>query len=73
MAEQLELAIQQAQEAVTRQGDTVRSLKASLKDGKAEKVGSMSDFGPCAAAGLAPEDCLAPTIAPRNCTARLHA
>ena len=27
-----------AQLAVTRQGDTVRSLKASLKEGKAEKV-----------------------------------
>lgn len=38
MSEALEKAIQEAQEAVTKQGDTVRSLKASLKDGKAEKV-----------------------------------
>ena len=27
-----------AQAAVTKQGDTVRSLKASLKEGKADKV-----------------------------------
>lgn len=38
MAEQLEQAIQAAQDEVTKQGDTVRSLKASLKDGKVEKV-----------------------------------
>ncbi|GLC40466.1 hypothetical protein PLESTB_001261900 [Pleodorina starrii] len=38
MAEHLEKEIQDAQEAVTKQGDTVRSLKASLKDGKAEKA-----------------------------------
>ena len=31
-------ALKDAQEAVTRQGDAVRSLKASVKDGKAEKV-----------------------------------
>jgi hypothetical protein len=35
----LEEAITLAQEAVSKQGDTVRSLKASAKDGKAEKVG----------------------------------
>lgn len=39
MAEQLEQAVQAAQEAVTKQGDTVRSLKASLKEGKIEKAG----------------------------------
>jgi microcystin degradation protein MlrC len=38
MAEELEKAIQAAQEDVAKQGDVVRSLKASLKDGKAEKV-----------------------------------
>ncbi len=38
MAEELEKGIQAAQEEVTKQGDVVRSLKASLKDGKAEKV-----------------------------------
>ena len=37
-AQQLEEAISLAQEAVSKQGDTVRSLKASAKDGKAEKV-----------------------------------
>ena len=31
-------AIEQAQLAVTRQGDAVRSLKASVKEGKASKV-----------------------------------
>lgn len=40
MTEQMEKDIEAAQEAVTKQGDTVRSLKASLKDGKAEKAGS---------------------------------
>ena len=40
MAEELEQAITAAQEAVTRQGDTVRSLKASLKDGAIQKVGA---------------------------------
>lgn len=34
----LQQAIEAAQEAVTKQGDTVRSLKAELKDGKVEKV-----------------------------------
>ena len=34
----LEQDLTVAQAAVTRQGDTVRSLKASLKEGKAEKV-----------------------------------
>ncbi|KAG2487478.1 hypothetical protein HYH03_013900 [Edaphochlamys debaryana] len=38
MTTDLEKQIQDAQEAVTKQGDTVRSLKASLKDGKAEKA-----------------------------------
>lgn len=33
----LQQAIEAAQEAVTKQGDTVRSLKAELKDGKVEK------------------------------------
>jgi hypothetical protein len=36
--EALEAAIKAAQEAVTYQGDTVRSIKASAKEGKAEKV-----------------------------------
>jgi hypothetical protein len=34
----LEQQIQDAQAAVAKQGDTVRSLKASLKEGKVEKV-----------------------------------
>lgn len=34
----LENEFHAAQEAVTRQGDVVRSLKAAVKDGKAEKV-----------------------------------
>jgi hypothetical protein len=38
MADALAAAIEAAQAEVTKQGDTVRSLKASLKDGKAEKV-----------------------------------
>ena len=33
-------AVEQAQLAVTRQGDAVRSLKAAVKDGNASKVGS---------------------------------
>jgi hypothetical protein len=37
-AEELAKAVADAQEAVTKQGDTVRSLKASLKDGKVDKV-----------------------------------
>ncbi len=36
--EELEKELIAADEAVTKQGDTVRSLKASLKDGNAEKV-----------------------------------
>lgn len=32
--------IAKAQAAVTKQGDTVRSLKAELKEGKVEKVSS---------------------------------
>lgn len=38
MAEELEKVVAAMQEAVTKQGDTVRSLKASLKEGKTEKV-----------------------------------
>ena len=34
----------QAQAAATKQGDTVRSLKASLKDGKAEKARTHATF-----------------------------
>ncbi|KAG2429717.1 hypothetical protein HYH02_013974 [Chlamydomonas schloesseri] len=37
MTTELEQQIAAAQEAVTKQGDTVRSLKASAKEGKAEK------------------------------------
>ena len=40
---ELQSEIQLAQEAVAKQGDTVRSLKASVKDGKAEKVLWMDD------------------------------
>lgn len=36
--DQLEEAINKAQEAVQQQGDIVRSLKANLKDGKAQQV-----------------------------------
>lgn len=43
---QLEQVILQAQEAVQVQGDTVRSLKAQLKDGKAEKVGNPGQNSP---------------------------
>jgi hypothetical protein len=38
LLEELEKAIAAAQEAAAFQGDTVRSLKALAKDGKAEKV-----------------------------------
>ncbi len=38
MADQAELAVQAAQEAVTKQADTVRSLKAEVKEGKIAKV-----------------------------------
>jgi glycyl-tRNA synthetase len=38
MTAELESAIEQAQAAVQVQGDTVRSLKASLKDGKAQQA-----------------------------------
>ena len=38
MTADLEKAYLDAQEAVTKQGDTVRSLKASLKEGKVQKV-----------------------------------
>ncbi len=41
--EQKSLAIQ-AQAAAAKQGDTVRSLKASLKDGKAEKASSTANI-----------------------------
>lgn len=46
MTTELEQQIAAAQEAVTKQGDTVRSLKASAKEGKAEK------------ASRVPKDCL---------------
>lgn len=39
LADELQAAAMQAQAAAAKQGDTVRSLKASLKDGKADKVG----------------------------------
>jgi len=42
--EALEAAIKAAQEAVAYQGDTVRSLKASAKDGKADKVRSTRQY-----------------------------
>jgi hypothetical protein len=38
MASDLEQQIELAQAAVTKQGDSVRALKALAKDGKAEKV-----------------------------------
>lgn len=38
LADELQGIAIQAQAAAAKQGDTVRSLKASLKDGKAEKV-----------------------------------
>jgi hypothetical protein len=44
-AEQLETAISDLQSQVQTQGDTVRSLKAALKDGNAEKVRSMQRGG----------------------------
>lgn len=37
-SEALEAGVQQAEEAVTKQGDNVRSLKALLKEGKGQKV-----------------------------------
>ena len=40
LADELQAVAVQAQAAASKQGDTVRSLKASLKDGKADKVGS---------------------------------
>lgn len=39
-SEALEVGVQQAEEAVTKQGDNVRSLKALLKEGKGQKVQS---------------------------------
>ena len=39
LADELQAVAIQAQAAAAKQGDTVRSLKASLKDGKADKVG----------------------------------
>ncbi len=41
-SDDLERAIAAAQEAVTQQGDVVRSLKANVKEGKAQKVQSRS-------------------------------
>ena len=38
LADELQAVAVQAQAATAKQGDTVRSLKASLKDGKVEKV-----------------------------------
>ena len=38
MADDLVVAIQSIQDAVTKQADTVRSLKAEVKEGKREKV-----------------------------------
>ena len=38
LADELQAVAVQAQAAAAKQGDTVRSLKASLKDGKADKV-----------------------------------
>ncbi len=37
-SEALEVGVQQAEGAVTKQGDIVRSLKALLKEGKGQKV-----------------------------------
>lgn len=39
LADELQAVAIQSQAAAAKQGDTVRSLKASLKDGKADKVG----------------------------------
>lgn len=38
MASDLETEVRKAEEAVTKQGDTVRSLKALIKEGKGQKV-----------------------------------
>ncbi len=38
VSEDLEAQVQQAELAVTKQGDTVRTLKALLKEGKGDKV-----------------------------------
>lgn len=38
MADVLQSEIVAGEEAIMKQGDTVRSMKASLKEGKAEKV-----------------------------------
>ena len=37
-SEALEAGVQQAEEAVSKQGDVVRSLKAHLKEGNSQKV-----------------------------------
>lgn len=42
--ETLEKELVDSQTAVTIQGDTVRSLKAALKDGKADKVRLQENF-----------------------------
>lgn len=49
LADELQRAAVQAQAAAAKQGDTVRSLKASLKDGKVEKVrrNALSMYGLC--------------------------
>jgi hypothetical protein len=40
-SEDMEAEVQQAEQAVTKQGDTVRSLKALLKEGKGQKVSTL--------------------------------
>lgn len=40
MTAELEAEIQHQQELVTKQGDTVRALKAELKEGKIDRVSS---------------------------------
>lgn len=44
-AEAMQQEIAALQESITKQGDTVRSLKASLKEGNAEKVGKQGGSG----------------------------
>ena len=43
LADELQALAIQAQAVAAKQGDTVRSLKASLKDGKAQKVSDLSN------------------------------
>jgi hypothetical protein len=58
-AQELEAAVSAAVEAITKQGDTVRSLKAQLKEGKIEKVCVLRVLG-----GRAPCDGQPPTPSP---------